>query len=138
LSATNHTASDPSHAGRDDDGHHHPVAIIVRPSSIGTIPLRARRALTYTALRRCCSRRKKRLFSAKCGRRCGARGGCTDGVYIELDQLVFRLKSRAAWSLGGEEFVHVSHARIHHACTEQSRGQALTGHDAVSLDDWFP
>jgi hypothetical protein len=100
LSATNHTASDPSHAGRDDDGHHHPVAIIVRPSSIGTIPLRARRALTYTALRRCCSRRKKRLFSAKCGRRCGARGGCTDGVYIELDQLVFRLKSRAAWRGG--------------------------------------
>jgi hypothetical protein len=38
LSATNHTASDPSHAGRDDDGHHHPFAIIVRAELLLTLP----------------------------------------------------------------------------------------------------
>jgi hypothetical protein len=76
LSATNHTASDPSHAGRDDDGgHHHPFAILVKLDRQDSSLVRP--AVTHLSA---AARGGQEAADLLCGRRrrCGARG-CRGG-----------------------------------------------------------
>ena len=79
LSATNHTASDPSHAG-SDDGHHHATAIVAK---LGGILLRSFPAL------HCCSRGRERLDSKEALplRQTSCGGSSTHGWSLNRPQL---------------------------------------------------